>query len=162
MTQKGKGRSANGMGNIRKKTVVHNGSTYTYWEGRCTTGYDPGTGKQIQRSVSGKTQKEVAQKIKQVTREIDDGCYIEPSKMTLEEWLVIWQCEYLTGVAPNTVQSYKSDCKNHIIPALGNVQLSKLTPLMIQHFYNNLTNKKPGSLLIQKPCGIYTVPSTGL
>ena len=52
-------KNAKGSGTIRKKTVTRNGKEYTYWEARVTTGRDPGTGKQIQRSFTGKTQKEV-------------------------------------------------------------------------------------------------------
>ena len=63
-------KSAAGLGNIRKKTVTRNGKEYTFWEARYTEGYDPGTGKQIQRSISGKTQKEVAQKLKAITASI--------------------------------------------------------------------------------------------
>ena len=48
-------KSAAGSGNIRKKTVIRKGQQYTYWEARYTAGYDPGTGKQIQRSITGKT-----------------------------------------------------------------------------------------------------------
>ena len=48
-------KSAAGCGNIRKKTVKRNGKDYTYWEARYTVGYDPGTGKQIQKSITGKT-----------------------------------------------------------------------------------------------------------
>ena len=58
-------KAAAGTGNIRKKTIIKNGKEYTYWEARYTAGYDPGSGKQIQRSVSGKTQKEVAKKLKE-------------------------------------------------------------------------------------------------
>ena len=53
-------KAASGMGNIRKKTCTVNGKTYIYYEARYTEGFDPGTGKQIQRSISGKTQKEVS------------------------------------------------------------------------------------------------------
>ena len=56
-------KAASGMGNIRKKTCTVNGKTYIYYEARYTEGFDPGTGKQIQRSISGKSQKEVAQKM---------------------------------------------------------------------------------------------------
>ena len=70
-----KGRNANGNGTIRKKTVIKNGKEYTYWEARYTEGYDPGTGKQIQRSITGKTQKEVAQRLKAATAAIDAGTY---------------------------------------------------------------------------------------
>ena len=73
------GRAANGIGSIRKKTITKNGKTYTYWEGRCTTGFDPLTGKQKQRSVTGKTQKEVRQKISRIAGEVDEGSYIEPT-----------------------------------------------------------------------------------
>ena len=53
-------KGANGAGSIRKITTTRNGKEYTYWQGRYTEGYDACTGKQIQRSITGKTQKEVA------------------------------------------------------------------------------------------------------
>ncbi len=62
-------------GSVRKKTVTRKGKQYTYWEARYTVGHDPGTGKQIQRSISGKTEAEVAQKLKEVTASITDGTY---------------------------------------------------------------------------------------
>ena len=48
-------RAAQGSGTIRKKTVTRKGQQYTYWEGRVTIGHNPGTGKQIQKSFTGKT-----------------------------------------------------------------------------------------------------------
>ena len=56
-------RAAHGAGSIRKKTVLRKGKEYTFWEARLTVGVDPGTGKQIRRSFSGKTQKEVREKM---------------------------------------------------------------------------------------------------
>ena len=76
-------KAASGMGNIRKKSCTVNGKTYIYYEARYTEGFDPGTGKQIQRSISGKTQKEVAQKLKAALASLDSGTYIAPSKMTV-------------------------------------------------------------------------------
>ena len=60
----GNKRAASGAGTIRKKTVKRKGKEYTYWEARYTEGYNPGTGKHIQRSITGKTQKEVAQMLR--------------------------------------------------------------------------------------------------
>ena len=54
-------KGTNGAGSIRKITTTRNGKEYTYWQGRYTEGYDACTGKQIQRSITGKTQKEVAE-----------------------------------------------------------------------------------------------------
>lgn len=64
-------RTVAGTGSIRQKMITHKGKTYSYWEARFTTGYDPGTGKQIQRTISGKSKKEVAQKLREATANID-------------------------------------------------------------------------------------------
>ena len=130
------GKGAGGAGSIRKITTIRNGKTYTYWQGRYKEGFDPGTGKQIQRSITGKTQKEVAQKLKQVTLDIDNGVYHAPCKLTLAQWLEIWSKTYLGGVKPRTAHIYKSDIKLHILPALGAVRLEALNAPMIQAFYN--------------------------
>lgn len=135
-------KSAAGTGTIRKKTVIRSGKEYTYWEARYTEGYDPGTGKQIQRSLTGKTQKEVAQKLKAATASMDAGTYTAPNKMTVGQWLDIWAAEYLGGVKELTVSSYKSSIKTHIKPGLGAIKLEALSAHMIQGFYNDLTDKK--------------------
>lgn len=142
-----KGRNANGNGTIRKKTVIKNGKEYTYWEARYTEGYDPGTGKQIQRSITGKTQKEVAQRLKAATAAIDAGTYTAPNKMTMGQWLDIWTADYLGGVKPRTVESYLCQIKNHIRPELGAIRLDALNPHTVQRFYNSLgegTESRPG------------------
>ena len=133
-------KAAAGAGTIRKKSITRNGKKYEYWEARYTTGYDPGTGKQIQRSVTGKTQKEVSRKLKEATAAIDAGTYIAPSKMTLGEWLDIWTAEYLGGVKPSTLYSYKATVRNHLKPSLGALRLEELTTHAIQGFYNSLSD----------------------
>lgn len=133
-------KNAAGAGTIRKKTVTRSGKEYTYWEARYTTGYDPGTGKQIQKSVTGKTQKEVAEKLREVTSEIDQSAYIEPSKMTLAQWLDIWKADYLLGVKPSTVNVYNNVIETHIKPSLGAIRLDMLAPHDIQRFYNTMKN----------------------
>jgi len=130
-------RTAPGAGNIRKKTITKNGKTYTYWEARYTSGYDPGTGKQIQRSISGSSKKDVAQKLREATANIDKGSYIDPCKMTIGEWLDIWAKEYLVGVKEATAYTYKASIKNHIKPAIGAIRMDVLNPHTIQSFYNS-------------------------
>ena len=137
-------RAAKGTGTIRKKTVTRNGKKYEWWEARYTVGSDPGTGKQIQRTITGKTQKEVAQKLKAATAAIDNGTYIAPSKQTVGHWLDLWADTYLGGVKPSTEVSYKTQIKNHIKPALGAVRLEALDTPAIQRFYNELGREKNG------------------
>ena len=131
-------RAAAGSGTIRKKTITRNGKPYTYWEARYSAGRDPGTGKQIQRTITGKTQKEVSQKLKAATTAIDEGTYVAPNKTTVNQWLDIWVSEYLGGVKPLTVQTYQCYIEKHIKPSLGATKLTGLTPHMIQRFYNKL------------------------
>ena len=142
-------RSANGTGTIRKKTVTRNGKKYEYWEARYTEGVDPGTGKQVQRSITGKTQKEVAQKLKAATAAIDSGTYTAPNKQTVGQWLDAWASAYLGSVKPRTLDLYKSTIRVYIKPALGAVRLEELNTHTIQVFYNSLgkpTKERPEGL----------------
>ena len=128
MTKKG----AKGSGNIRKKTVKRGGKEYTYWEARITTGRDPGTGKQIQRSFTGKTQKEVREKLQAAAVAVNDGTYTVPARLTLGQWLDIWQREYMGNAKPATLRAYDSHIRNHIRPGLGAVRLTELHPHTVQ------------------------------
>ena len=135
-------KAAAGTGTIRKKTITKNGKEYTYWEARYTAGYDPGTGKQIQRSITAKAQKEVAKQLKEATAAIDAGTYTAPSKMTVAQWLDIWTAEYLGGVKPSTVAAYKATVRTHLKPGLGAIRLESLTAHTIQGLYNGLSAPK--------------------
>ena len=94
--------------------------------------------KQRRRSITGKTQKEVMQKLTAATAAIDSGTYIQPSKQTLGQWLDIWEKTYLGGVKPRTRVIYADNIRLHIKPALGAVRLEALNTHEIQQFYNAL------------------------
>lgn len=121
----------NGAGNIRKRK---DGT----WEARFSVGVDAGTGKLIRKSVYGKTQKEVREKLRKVTAQIDEGTFFEPSKMTLGQWIDIWLKDYTGDKKYLTVKHYTAQCETHIKPALGAVKLGRLTTPQIQSFYNEL------------------------
>jgi integrase len=122
-------RSASGSGTIRQRK---DGT----WEARYTVGRDPGTGKQVQKSVYGKSEKEVAKKLRSATASIDTGTYMEPSRLTIAAWVDIWLAEYNKDVKPRTLALYTGQCNRHIKPSLGAVKLSALKPHDIQRFIN--------------------------
>ena len=122
----------NGGGTIRQRQDG-------LWEARVTLGTNPGTGKQMRRSIYGKTQKEVRQKMQQALVALDEGRYAEPSKLALKQWLHTWLDEYTGDVKDATRIRYRQDMENHIIPALGAMKLQSLTPAAVQAFYNGLT-----------------------
>ena len=131
-------RKAKGTGSIRKVTKERNGKTYQYWEATLTIGTDPGTGKQKRKTFSGKTQREVKEKLLQAAAAVDEGTFFEASKMTVKEWFETWLSAYMAAVKPLTVQQYRSMAETHIYPALGAVPLSKLSAPQLQKFYNQL------------------------
>ena len=95
-------------------------------EGRYTVGYDPKTGKQRQKSITGKSKNEVAQKLRQVVVELDQGTYQEPCQLLMSEWLDIWLECYTSHLKPRALESYQCQVRNHIRPELGNVRLCDL------------------------------------
>ena len=122
-------RNAHGSGSIRQ---LPSG----IWQGRYTSGRDPGTGKQKQHSVYGKTQAEARKKLDQAKAAVDAGTYIEPSKLTVGAWLDIWLAEYCVHVKQSTRDSYDKQIRVHIKPALAATKLSALAAPQIQQFYN--------------------------
>lgn len=126
-------RNAQGGGTIRQRPSGR-------WEARYTVGRNPGTGKQIQRSVYGSTQKEVRQKLAQITAAIDKGTYQAPNKITVAAWMEEWLSTFCEDkVKPLTLQSYRASIKNHIMPAVGAMELQAVKGTHIQCLYNSMT-----------------------
>ena len=128
-TRKTKG--AKGGGTIRQRPDGR-------WEARYTLGIDPGTGKQIQKSVYGKTQKEVAQNLRQITAEIDAKTYVAPCKLSVAEWMAVWAQDYLVGIKASTAYLYKRTIELYIEPHLDHIRFDALNAHTVQHFYNEL------------------------
>lgn len=135
MPRKTTKRGANGGGTIRQRA---DGT----WEARITLGVNPGTRKPLRKSIYGKTQKEVRQKMQKALVELDEGTYTAPTKTTVKQWLETWLAEYTSDVKDSTRTSYRQHMNNHIIPALGALKLSELTPAICQKFYNDLTRRE--------------------
>ncbi len=128
-------RNAHGAGSIRKRSDG-------LWEARYQVGINPKTGAPIRKSVYGRTQKEVREKLTAATAAIDAGDYLEPSKMPVAEWVETWLANYTANLKPLTLDQYRRNLHNHIVPALGRVQLCQLTTDQIQAVYNNLRGRE--------------------
>lgn len=127
-------RGAQGNGTIRQRKDGR-------WEARVTVGRNPSTGKQIQKSIYGKTQAEVSRKLRELCKEVDDGIYKEPVKYTVKDWAEIWLNEYTGDLKPLTVKQYTTYINNRIVKNMGSVKLTRLDTPIIQRFYNQLTKE---------------------
>ena len=143
-----KRRAAYGSGTIRQRK---DGT----WEARVTLGADPGTGKQIRRSVYGSTQKEVRQKMTAILRDIDDGTYTDPQRMTVKHWLDEWMTLFCKNkIAPLSYTKYERSIKNHIIPYIGALDLKDVRGFHIQKIYNEMKKKGLAPKTIKDVSGV--------
>ncbi len=119
-------------GSIRKR-----GSTYTWY----LDVPDPVTGKRRQRSRGGfRTKRECQAALNEALAALRVGTFVESSKRTVASYLVD---EWLSAmrpprVRPSTWLSYQRNIERHVIPALGNIELQRLTPAQLTAFYRSL------------------------
>jgi len=76
------------------------------------------------------------------------GTYVAPKRQRFADYLVNdWLPTVRVRLAPSTVDSYDRNVRNHIVPALGGVQLQALNGSMLNSFYADLLEggRKRGS-----------------
>ncbi|AGB42060.1 site-specific recombinase XerD [Halobacteroides halobius DSM 5150] len=106
------------------------------WQICIEKGRDPITGKRnrIYKTVNG-TKKEAEKEMHKLAHEVETGAYIEPSEMTVKEFLLQWFEDYCeSNLAPSTLESYEIIIKSHLIPALGDIKVSDLEPMHIKRY----------------------------
>ena len=119
-------------GSVRKR-----GSTYTWY----LFTPDPVTGRRRQHSKGGyRTKKECQAALNDALAALRVGTFVESSKRTvasylLDEWLPAMQPP---RVRPSTWLSYQRNLERHVIPALGTIELQRLTPAHLTGFYRSL------------------------
>lgn len=131
MAQKSNNRSIKGSGSIRMRKKG-------LWEARYSIGVDPGTKKQLQRSIYGKSRDEVRKRLNQVHSEIDNGIYVDPVTLSVSEWADTWLKEYNKGVKDTTKEQYLYQIEEHVKPAIGELKLTAVSASMIQKMYNDV------------------------
>lgn len=155
----------------RKKRSNGEGTIYQRpdgrWAAQITIGYDPSTGKPKRQTFYGKTWAEVNEKITKARYEQQIGALIEPTKITLGEWLDIWLNNYKKmKIEKTTLGSYDTLIRTHIKPVIGGIQLRQLQPSNLQAFYNFLQEKgrkkDSGSLSPRTIHYIHTIISAAL
>ena len=131
-------KNPNGGGSISKKIETKNGKTYESW--RCRYSLPDGTRHEKKFS----TQAEAQAYLTRVLADIQNGDYLEPSKMTVSQWLDSWLDDYCGHLKYNCLKSYKSHIETHLKPGIGKIKLTDLNAAQIQKFINKLgkTGKK--------------------
>ena len=133
---------------MARKRANNEGSIYRDKKGRwvaaLTLGYCPNTGKRKRKVFYGKTRKEVQEKLNKalVMQQQGQLTMASVSAITVRQWLEIWLPTYKKiSVKRKTYDSYEQVVNDYIIPGLGHIRLTKLSPNHVQTFINNLSEK---------------------
>ena len=113
------------------------------WEGRIVVGHKE-NGDSIFRYIYAGTQKELTAKLRQNIDAYQGIDLTEQSKITLSEWLDRWLEQMPVTLRPGTLEHYRKDMKNHVIPYLGRKMLAQITATDLRKLYDRL--KKNGRI----------------
>ena len=113
------------------------------WEGRIVVGHKE-NGNSIFRYIYAGTQKELTERLRQNIGLYQGIDLTEQSKITLSEWLDRWLEQMPAPLRPSTLEHYRKDMKNHVIPHLGKKMLTQITAADLRKLYDRL--KKNGRI----------------
>lgn len=99
-------------------------------------------GKRRRATVYGKTRQEVIAKMAVRQRQLDEQGTLATSDPTVEKWMAYWLDEIAAErIKPNTLRSYRTAVKEHIVPSIGNIRLGKLSTQHIRSMHRAMTRR---------------------
>ncbi len=134
------------MGNIEKRGQ-------NSWRFEVNNGYDEnGNRKKERRTIHIKDEKllksprklrsYLEKRLLEFEIEIEAGEYIRPEKTLFKEFVKEWEKKYAReNLGGQTLQSYKSNLDNHILPVFGNKRLEQIKTMHIVNFLDGLQRK---------------------
>lgn len=106
----------------------------------------------------GKTKKEVTEKLVKARGELQQGTLIV-NEPTIKEYLNTWLKTHKQSVRSRTYERYESIVRLHLVPTLGKIKLSKLTPQHLELLY---TKKLDSGLSPRTVNAIHSMLNTAL
>ena len=138
------------------------------FELRYSLGTDAATGKRRVATVTIRgSRKDAERELRRLLHAVDTNEHIDPTRMTVRQWLTTWLGTVRGEVARSSHAGYSIIVDQHLIPALGNLPITKLSPAHFQSFYNDLTttgrrDSHPGPLAPRTRQQIHRVLSAAL
>ncbi|MCI9368489.1 MAG: site-specific integrase [Oscillospiraceae bacterium] len=134
------------------------------WEGRIVVGHKA-DGDSIFRYIYADTQKELTAKLRQNIDLYQGIDLTEQSKMTLTEWLEQWLGQMSATLRPSTLEHYRKDMENHVVPQLGAKMLTQVTAADLRKLYDTLKrcgrkNPRPGQSLGLSSTTVHNIHAT--
>ncbi len=127
------GRRGRGEGSIHRRQDG-------LWVGTVDLGVQGG--RRTRKSVYGKTQRDVREKLRALQRVVEAGATPAPANLTVGRFLEIWLFEFLPGmVSPRTEDIYRNIVNMYLLPTVGSIRLAKLTPAHVSRMLASLESR---------------------
>jgi integrase len=146
MAGKRKARAA-GEGTIFQRKDGRWVARLAYWE----------DGKRKHKSRYAATQAGARKELTALQNAADSGAPMPSDRLTFEQYLNSWLDGKEAYMRPEAFRKYKSNAKNHLIPALGRIALSKLTATQIKAAYGTFRKKGLAGTTLQHIHGLLHV-----
>jgi len=102
-------------------------------------GEHPETGKRQQKWITFRGTKKAAEnELNRRLKEIQDGNFVNPDKVTVSEFFDQWLALVQPDLANKTYDRYKGMVEHHIKPVFGQLRLQRLTPYHVEMNYSRL------------------------
>ena len=125
---------SNHDGSIFKRTVTSKGKEFDYWVAQITLGYSP-EGKQIIKQITGKTRKEVLEKLEEIKLQVKQNKYVDKNLISLTQWIHDYLHIYKKiQIRQTTFDKYENLFRNHILTYFQNYRLQDIRTMDIQKF----------------------------
>ncbi|GGG09621.1 site-specific integrase [Paenibacillus abyssi] len=101
-----------------------------------------------------KTKKDAQKALVEAQSALNSGTYVKPSKLSVSDYLIEWMNDKQHSIGRETAKNHITSIKNHIIPLIGEIPLSKLTALDIQKLTTSLYERGLASSTIKRTFNI--------
>jgi integrase len=123
------------------------GSIYRRSDGRWAAQLPLGSGRS--KFFYGRTKLEVTQKLNAARHAKEQGATFGP-ELTILKFLMDWLTGARPGLRASTWKRYEELVRLHIVPTLGSMKLSKLTPQHVQNLYATLLSSGLSPATVQR------------
>jgi integrase len=126
-------------------TVVKRGNA---WYVKIELDPDVATGRRRQKWHSGyRTKREAERARVDLLSKFDRGEYVEPSHQTVAEFMADWLQAIAPTIRASTHDSYSRNVRNHIVPHIGGLRLTKVDAGVLNSLYAQLlaSGRRPPS-----------------
>jgi integrase len=138
------------------------------WELRYSLGTHPATGKRRTATTTVRgTRKDAERELRRLLHAVDTGEHVDPTRLTVQQWLSSWLDAVRVEVAPKTHERYEAIVNGFLVPTLGHFPIAKLASAHIQDAYSKWSvggrlDGKDGGLSAQTRHHLHRVMSAAL